>query len=847
MFRVLYGRFPRNALLSHDLIEGAYARAGLATDVIVIEDYPTHYSAYNRRKHRWLRGDWQILEWLTDRVPDESGAHVANPISLVSRWKIFDNLRRSLVEPATFALLLFGWLVMSDPILWTLAVICILFVPAWVELAFGLTRALQARRLQAARDAFSTLFATNFTVLLTLTLLAHQMLLSVDAVVRALVRHLVTRQRQLEWETAAEAEIGERHSAIDRYVDWMPFLAIGLGVLVWFVHPFALIAAVPILILWASSKQVAHWLNSCPIEPAPAIERKDAWLLRKSALYIWRYFAEFSNEEHHWLVPDNVQDEPRKVAASVSPTNVGLLLNARQVAIELGYLTAPEMVDLTRKTLGSMAELAKYRGHLMNWYDTHTLEPKPPYFISSVDSGNLVASLWTLRQGFLECLHQPLVSKQLATGLKDYLRVIAELRAFDKRALSRSEAELSGEDWLTAILNFPEDRWNLRPKANQLSSDAIWFRENAQLRIKKIQELVAAYLPWKLPEFAVLQQKLFEDGKDSSGNLPLLKLPELISHLETRLDATIQTGQNGSQSAGQRLKMLLPEARRNVATLIDALRQTGKQARTLADDMDFGFLLDKQRMLLSVGFDAQSEELQPYCYDLLATEPRTAVFVAIAKEDIPQDSWFRIDRPFTTVNGRLVLLSWTGTMFEYLMPSIWMGSYPNTLLDRAAVAAVSAQQEYAAEKGILWGISESACARRNEAGDYHYEAFGVPTLALQKNESEPLVVSPYSSFLALNVDRIAALANLQRMNELGWFGSYGFYEAADYTNSRRRFFGPKYELVRQWMVHHQGMSFLSLANFLCNDVVQKWFHSDRRVQATELLLHEKPLSRSLAA
>jgi cyclic beta-1,2-glucan synthetase len=852
MFRVLYGRFPRNALLSHDLIEGAYARAGLATDIIVIEDYPTHYSAYNRRKHRWLRGDWQILEWLTDRVPDESGARVANPISLVSRWKIFDNLRRSLVEPATFALLLFGWLVMSAPILWTVAAICILFVPAWVELAFGLTRALLARRLQIARDAFTTLFATNFTVLLTLTLLAHQTLLSLDAVVRALVRHLVTRERQLEWETAAEAEIGQRHSAIDRYVNWMPLLSIGLGVLIWLVRPYSLIAAVPILVLWASSKQVAHWLNSCPIEPAPAIERKDANLLRKSALYIWRYFAEFSNEEHHWLIPDNVEDkgedQPHKVAGSVSPTNVGLLLNARQVAVELGYLTSPELVDLTQKTLASITKLPKYRGHLMNWYDTHTLEPKAPFFISSVDSGNLVASLWTLRQGFLDCLHQPLISKQLASGLLDYLRALAALRGFDKRALSRSEAELSGEDWLTAILNFPDDRWNLRASApKELSPDANWFRQNAQLRVQKLRELVVAYLPWKLPEFVVLRQKLFEDGKDTSANLPLLQLPELISEMESRLEATIHAAQNGNQAAGQRLRVLLPDARRNVQNLIDALRQTSKQARALADDMDFAFLLDKQRMLLSVGFDAQSEELQPYCYDLLATEPRTAVFVAIAKEDIPQDCWFRIDRPFTTVNGRLVLLSWTGTMFEYLMPSIWMGSYPNTLLDRAAVAAVCTQQEYAAEKGILWGISESACARRNEAGDYHYEAFGVPTLALQKNESEPLVVSPYSSFLALNVDRTAAIANLQRMNELGWFGSYGFYEAADYTNSRPRWFGPKYELVRQWMVHHQGMSFLSLANFLCDNVVQRWFHSDRRVQATELLLHEKPLSRSLAA
>ncbi|MGB7147739.1 MAG: glucoamylase family protein, partial [Terriglobales bacterium] len=278
-----------------------------------------------------------------------------------------------------------------------------------------------------------------------------------------------------------------------------------------------------------------------------------------------------------------------------------------------------------------------------------------------------------------------------------------------------------------------------------------------------------------------------------------------------------------------------------------SLSRVRHQARELANDMDFSFLLDKQRQLLSVGFDAQSEELQPYCYDLLATEPRTAVFVAIAKEDIPQDCWFRLDRPFTNDNGRPVLLSWTGTMFEYLMPSIWMRSYPNTLLDRAAVAAVRSQQEYAESKGILWGISESACSRRNEAGDYHYEAFGVPSLARKKSDTEPLIVSPYSTFLALNVDRESALANLREMDDLGWFGSYGFYEAADYTRARSRFRGARYELVRSWMVHHQGMSLLALGNFLCDNVVQRWFHSDRRVQATELLLQEKPVSHVRAA
>ncbi len=842
MIRVLYGRFPRNSLLSHDLIEGAYARAGLTSDIAVIEDYPSHYSAYSRRKHRWLRGDWQIVQWLTDNVPDESGARVPNPISLMSRWKIFDNLRRSLVEPATFTLLLYGWFGTNHPVLWTFAAICILFVPAWVELLFGLTRAAVAGQLRIAGDAFGNLFTSNFTVLLTLTLLAHQTLLSLDAVVRALVRHLVTRQRLLEWETAAEAELGSKRTAIDRYIDWMPFLAVALGVALWFTRPHALLAASPILFLWACSKPLAVWLNASPVEPPPEITRRDEWLLRKSALYIWRYFAELSNEDQHWLVPDNVQDNPPKLATSISPTNVGLLLNARQVANELGYMTLPEMMDLTQKTLGTVDRMRKYRGHLLNWYDTRTLEAKPPFFVSSVDSGNLVASLWTLRQGCQDCLRRPLLSQKLAAGLRDHLRVLVELGALRKREFARFEDQMERGRWAAALLNFPEDKIDEKEcKAEEAAADIAWFRKQAHARIQAARKLSSTYLPWTLPEFSELTWKVL--GQKRVGGVPLERLPDLISEFELRLDEVMKDSNNGTRSLAERFLGALSEARQNTLQLIEALKQIGQQAHELADAMDFSFMVDKQRLLVSVGFDTETKELQPYYYDLLATEPRTAVFVGIAKDDIPQDCWFRLRRPVATDRGRPVVLSWTGTMFEYLMPSIWMRSYRNTLLHRAAVAAVRSQQEYAALKGVPWGISESACARRNEAGDYHYEAFGVPSLALKKHETEPLIISPYSTFLALNVDRKGALANLRRMDSLRWFGKYGFFESADYTIPRRRF-GRRYELVHSWMVHHQGMSLLSLANFLSDNVVQKWFHSDRRVQASELLLQEKPVSQA---
>jgi cyclic beta-1,2-glucan synthetase len=842
LLQVLYGRFPRNALLSHDLIEGAYARAGLLSDVAVIEDYPSHYSSYNRRKHRWLRGDWQIVQWLTDKVPDESGASVRNPITLVSRWKILDNLRRSLVEPATFVLLLFGWFVMGHPVWWTVATICIMFVPEWVELLIGLTRALLTRSLGVARDAVANLVQANLTVLLSLTLLAHQMLLSIDAVVRALVRRLVTRERLLEWETAAEAEMGRRRTPIDRYIDWMPFLSVGLGLIIWFTKPHSFWAALPVLVLWFCSQPFALWLNGSPIAPEGDISSRDTWLLRKSALYIWRYFLEFSTKEHNWLIPDNVQDEPRKPAPTVSPTNIGVLLNARQVANEFGYLTVPEMLDLTQKTLETIMRMPKHRGHLMNWYKTHTLEAAPPFFLSSVDNGNLVASLWTLRQGLLDRCQQPLMPKALGEGLLDYLRVLGEFKIFGKRELKRYEEELCGDDWLNSVINFPLELLEQeKAEANGDAADIEWFRSQSKARVAAVHELARSFMPWKLPEFSEIRNGLKETMRFNDDAVKLEKLPELIAALESLLDQSGELNRNGNRSAAEKLKLLLAEARNRTLRLMQDLSKTGEQAERLASAMNFSFLFDKERYLMSVGYDAEAKELAPYYYDLLATEPRTAVFVAIAKDEIPQDAWFRLGRPFTE-DREPALLSWTGTMFEYLMPAIWMQTYPNTLLDAAMKAAVREQQAYASNKGVPWGISESACAKRNPVGDYHYQAFGVPKLALKREESEPLIVAPYATFLALGVDRHSALANLRKMESMGWFGAYGFFEAADYTNGRKRFGAPRFELVREWMVHHQGMSLLSLANFLCDRAVQRWFHADARVQATALLLQEKPVA-----
>jgi cyclic beta-1,2-glucan synthetase len=843
VYRVLDCRFPCNALLSHDLIEGAYARAGLATDMEVIEDYPSHYSAYNRRKHRWLRGDWQIAGWLSSIVRDQSGALVSNPISLVSRWKIFDNLRRSLVEPATFVLLIFAWLAPGvRSISWTVAAIVLLFLPAWFQLAFGLGRAIVKRRSEMVREAIRTFLTTNFTTLLTLIFLAHQTLLSLDAVIRTLVRRIFTRERLLEWETAAEAELNQHLTPVDRYLNWMPILALVTGLVVWRVRPHSLFAAVPILSLWACSKLVSAWLNRPSIVPEKELPRKDRLFLRRSALHTWRYFAEFCTAEHNWLIPDNVQEEPPAVAARVSPTNLGLLLNAQQVACEFGYLTVPESTVQVQRTLTTLARLPKYVGHMLNWYETRTLKPLPHQFVSSVDSGNLLVSLWTLQQGCLARLQQPLLQPCLAEGILDHLRTPVRLRAYRRKLFSRCEKEFQTEDWLPYFFTLSEtatDEISLGSKSRH-ESEIRWFREQTLIRLQSITDLVQSYAPWELPEFRPLRNDAAIRAKFKE-HPSLQRLPQFIDDLQRRLEQAALSASEEAKGPYENLLRLLPQAQDNAIHLAETLRITAAEAGKLADAMDFSFLLNPRRKLMSVGFNLQTNQLESACYDLLATESRAAVFVAIAKEDVAQECWFQMGRPHTLAYGAPILLSWTGTMFEYLMPTLWMRSYPNTLLDRSRVAVIGCQQKYAAHKGIPWGISESAYFKLDEEGNYHYQAFGLPRLALMKYECDPLVSSPYSTFLALTVKSSEAIRNLRRMDRMGWFGSHGFYEAADYTASDR-FRWTGCQVVRSWMAHHQGMSLLAIANLLGDNVVQRWFHSSRRVQATELLLHEKPVS-----
>jgi len=840
---VLNRRFPHNALLSHDLIEGAYARAGLAQDIELIDDYPSHYSAYSRRKHRWVRGDWQIAQWMFSRVPSESGHQVKNPISSVSRWKIFDNLRRSLVDPFLFILFVAGWLVLpGGPLYWTLVPLVLVCTPSAIQLLIGLIRAITDWRNVSVADLMAGFSRTLFLTFSNLIFLLHQTLLAVDAIVRAIVRRFITGERLLEWETAEQTEVsGTSNTPVDRYLAFMPFVCIGLAFVVWIYapRPRGILIAAPILLLWSLATVVILWINR-PVSESKPLSLSEQDRLMGYALHTWRYFRDFGGSNHNYLIPDHVEEETCYEAARVSPTNIGLALNARLAAVEMGFLTLPEFATLTTESLATISRLSKFRGHLFNWYDTRSLQylDASP-MVSSVDSGNFVASLITLTAGVHELLHKPLFPPQLFQCIRFHCR---QMRAewsiattLHRHTLPTQSAAVS--EWIQWLCLTDAALRDATCQASLGAEELQWSTEIHE-RVAGILALVRDYCPWLLPDYAALVTGIGK-AHNPDATLSISYLTSYASELRQGLDRYVieHTDDPQARDTAEHFYQTLAAAVNNLCKLELSLRSIAHEAERVTDETDFSFLVSPDRQILSVGYDVGARSLNKACYDMIASEARIATFLAIARGDLPQQGWSRLSREHTRAYGRFILLSWTGTMFEYLMPALWMRSYSNTLIMRTQVACVRAQRMFADALNIPWGISESGFAQKDDANHYHYRAFGIPAIALSDEANAGPVISPYSTFLALAVDIQAALANLQRMASVGWFAHYGFYEAMDYSHSVA-----EPELVREWMAHHQGMALLAMTNALHKNVFQRWFHTSPIVRSAELLLHEAPMS-----
>lgn len=866
--QALSGCFPENLILSHDLLEGCYARAGLLSDVNLYEDYPARYLADVNRRYRWIRGDWQLAGWLLRSVPglrvgdegSKSGnARQKNPLSALSQWKLIDNLRRSLVPVALTLLLLLGWTLLPSAGFWSLSAIGILLIPTLCALILDMLRKPDEVPFRQHFSAVALSASRRFAqVAFELACLPYEAFFSLGAIVRTAWRMLVAHKRMLEWNPSSEVDQsagrkrGEKNDnelVTSLRAMWIaPVIAAILMMYLASTAPAALAAAGPILLLWFASPAIAWWISRPLARHKATLTVGQTAFLGALTRRIWAFFDNFVGAEDHWLPPDNFQEyRIASVAHRTSPTNIGLALLANLSAHDFAYISTGRLLERTANTLSTMDGLERYRGHFYNWYDTQTLKPMSPRYVSTVDSGNLAAHLLTLRAGLLALADEKIVPSRLFAGLDDTFRILGDAAS---TALAESLAEFRNTlDHASAApagtvaaahstlerLAGAADRLVIQVEGSIDAGDAGddmapgIEEQNGKVKRSEAQEWAQALsrqcrealdelaflAPWLAQPSASSEQ---EESMDGAATMTMVSIPTLR-----------ELANAGSTRAQDRM-----------ATIDDLAQQAGEFA-----NMDYDFLFDKSRHLLTIGYNVGDRRADPGYYDLLASEARLCSFVAIAQGQLPQENWFALGRLLTGSLGEPVLLSWSGSMFEYLMPLLVMPTYDNTLLDQTCKAAVFRQIEYGKQHGVPWGMSESGYNMVDVHLNYQYRAFGVPGLGLKRGLAEDLVVAPYASVMALMVAPEAACQNLQRLASEGFMGRFGFFEAIDYTPARQRR-KQTHAVVRSFMAHHQGMSLLALAYLLLDRPMQRRFESDRLFQAVMPLLQERiPKTTSL--
>jgi cellobiose phosphorylase len=864
--RAIDKRFPENTILSHDLLEACHARSALVCDVEFYEEFPSRYNVDMNRRHRWIRGDWQITQWLLPRVPASDARQIANPLSVLSQWKIFDNLRRSLVPPAFLLLLLGSWLVVPE--LGGLGLLLVLGIISLPGLLAEVINALRkpgdlpwAMHLHGVANSGARQLGQ---ISLTLAFLAYDAFISLDAISRTLLRLLVTRKRLLEWQTSSDSERTARTDLPDFYITmWIaPVVALGTGLFLLIRHPAQLIFALPLLLVWLVAPWIAWWISQ-PIEAAtPDLSPAQLAFLRRAARTTWHFFDTFVNAQENWLPPDNFQEVPvPTIAARTSPTNMGLALLANLAARDFGYLSLASLIQRTQAAFLTLQRLDRHRGHFYNWYETRTLKPLLPLYISSVDSGNLAGHLLTLGAGLREQAGDSIYTHRILAGLRDTVNVLQELAPENElldelnTTLQQAPSGLCASFALletatshatkiaAALANEDKEisRWanNLQRDCEQHSAElrflAPWVALPIAISSNRRKEALAAKAQSEKHTAKMSRNLLtaaastLEEKLDDLDKVPTLRE---VSMMEQLLDPLVIAGDSDGE-----LARCLREASDHARQRLLALEALARQCDELAA-MDFAFLFNPVRNLFYTGFNVTEHRFDTGYYDLLASEARLCSYVAIALGQVPQDHWFSLGRLLVASRGEPVLVSWSGSMFEYLMPLLVMPNYENTLLDCTCRAVVQQHIEYGKLRGVPWGISESGYNRTDAQLNYQYRAFGVPGLGLQRGLANDLVIAPYATAMALMISPVAACDNLQRLAAEGRAGAYGFHEAVDYTPARV----PPDETsatIRSFMAHHQGMSLLALANLFHHNPMQRRFMACPLLRAADLLLQER--------
>jgi len=854
--RLLTGRLPAERVLSHDLLEGSYVRVALASDIELYDDFPLEYQKYNSRAHRWIRGDWQIAGWLLPRVPQPAGTSEVNPLSLLNRWKILDNLRRSLLPAASLALLFAAWLLSSRA-----GAIASLVVG--LQLFFQpLTQPLTIATTSESLKYFSPakLLHDLLRACADAALLPHQALLTLDAIIRACYRSIFSKHLLLEWtaQTSHWWNVSRRQPLFVASMAIGSIFSLMVGWSIRQIRPDNLPQAAPWLILWLLSPLLVWILNLQPVrqQQTQALPEIDRRFLRQIARRTWRYFSTFVSADTLWLPPDNYQVAHQdRLAMRTSPTNIGLWMTSTLGAHDAGYLTIDQVIALLTSTMDTINRLERYKGHLLNWYDIQTLVPLEPRYVSAVDSGNLLGALWTLEKGLDELMHGPLLDGKAFAGLADTGEILKKhvalegITILDRRSLDQLLTEWNAAPTTISDLLHLQRRTEVNvksviaaagviPWAAELKQQAAAWAHNRDSYLSWI-EILAEKTEEELAILGPVAQLAIKKDLSCPPSLHDLARNQINSILiltaireENSLVApVISAWIDRVRAAFVNAQWLAGETLGQAERLIDRIRE-------LSAALDMRFLYDAKRKLFAIGFNVSTDLLDDSSYDLLASEARFGSFIAIARGDVPIEHWFSMNRPYGALGNRRVLLSWAGTMFEYLMPLLFQRSYDNSLLDKAAREAVTAQIAYGRKRHVPWGISESAFANMDLNKTYQYKAFGVPALGLKRGLEEQLVIAPYATLLALNVAPQETMKNLKLLAGLGMLGDYGYFEAMDFSRQTQRQ-GKHGVIIKAYMAHHHGMAFLALINFLHDNPFPRRFHSDTRVRAFELLLQER--------
>ena len=848
--KALEGKFSENSILSHDLLEGCYVRSGLVSDVQLFEKYPGSYRADMKRRSRWVRGDWQIISWLLPKVPGAERRWYKNPVSGLSRWKIFDNIRRSLVPIALTVLLLFDWIVLPASLFWTIVVSAIIVVPIFITAVWDTIHkpkdVIISHHIKNSIQSITNIFIKT---LFTLICLPYEAFINSKAILITSWRMIVTRKKMLQWAPSANDEMVKQPDPAASYTSmWIELFLTAVVITCLLIYaPGKLFIAGPILALWVIAPFVTWWVSKPLAKQAAMLAHSQIIFLRILARKTWSFFERFMVLEDNWLPPDNYQEQPvAMIAHRTSPTNIGLSLLANLAALDFGYITTGQFLERTTKTINTMLILERYRGHFYNWYDTQSLIPLAPKYISTVDSGNLAGHLLVLRQGLLAIPDQKISCQKLFTGLQDTLftltttmeeKDVALLEQFKTNLQATIDADLNTLPEIKSHIDVLQAGYMavIEKLDENTESETWWWKQKLNQQLQQVSDEFKIFMPWILLKSAPEDLAAFDFVNNNSTLSEVLKTSRaLLIEVHRR---QVSDNKPGDKDWLALLQAALTETIRLAIERISLTEDLAQHCNPLAD-MDWNFLYDKSNHLFSIGFNVQEYRRDTSYYDLLASEARLATFIGIAEGKLPEESWFALGRLLTNVNGNSVLLSWSGSMFEYLMPLLVMPSFENTLLDQTCKAAVEWQIEYGKNTGLPWGISESGYNRISAESHYQYRAFGAPGLGLKRGLEEDAVVAPYASAMALMVAPEKACENLELLQEKGFEGQYGFYEAIDYTPSRLPR-GQSNAIVYSFMAHHQGMSFLSLAYLLLDKPMQKLFEAEPRFKAALLLLQER--------